>query len=167
MVKKNVLTLILRPVQCSLLAREVAACFAEKHGPDVARVARHLVHDRDFPAGPALKTAHSSTYDRNVRIKVRPQEECLARLRKVRDGYKATSEDCVRQGALGLFLSVHPPLNQLSRAAFFQSSLCRCCQFSCNLRSPYIQIVSCSFLFSRVLCVSILSCRIFVFLSIL
>ena len=74
-----------------LLARDVGACFAEKHGPDAARVARHLVNDRGFPAGPALKAAHSPTYRRNIRTKIRPQQECLARLKKVRDDYKAAS----------------------------------------------------------------------------
>lgn len=135
----------------------------------MARVARHLVNDRDFPAGPALKTAHSSTYDRNVRIKIRPQQECLARLQKVRDGYKAASEDCVRQGALGLFLSVHPPPKHLSRAAVFSplcvgsivsSPLCR------TFRSPCTSIVSC-FVCCFVSWFSVLSCRIFVYLSIL
>ena len=116
-----------------LLARDVGACFAEKHGPDAARVARHLVNDRGFPAGPALKAAHSPTYRRNIRTKIRPQQECLARLKKVRDDYKAASEDYVREGALGLFLSVHHltflyilrPSYQSSCASNFSVLLCR------------------------------------------
>lgn len=87
----------------SRAARAVGSCFAEKHEPDVRRVATHLVK-KGFDIAAALRMACSSTYEKSVRTKIRPQEECSRRLHKTHAEFKAASEEDVRNGGRGLML---------------------------------------------------------------